>query len=194
MKIIHLYIIRNTAREQREERIRAVLRKHYGTDIAQLPTLYKTEKGQPYLSDGSCVSITDSGSFWMMAVADVPIGIDLQLHAVGKGKRAGEDPLSRQCRKLAERFFHPEENEYVQNGCPDGSSEVEVIHRFFEVWTAKEAYVKYTGQGIDGTFSSFSVRREGMQELFRYPEVAENYTCCICSTQQSLLKVEWVAL
>ena len=32
--------------------------------------------------------------------------------------------------------------------------------RFFEIWAAKESYVKYTGQGIDGGFGKFSTAPE----------------------------------
>lgn len=49
---------------------------------------------------------------------------------------------------VAKRFFHPEEYRYLQE---TGFSD------FFSLWTAKESYVKFTGEGITDGFSAFSV-------------------------------------
>ena len=58
-----------------------------------------------------------------------------QLHTKGRKER------------ISSRFFHPQENEYLRR-C--------AYRDFFDIWAAKESYVKYTGQGIDENFASFT--------------------------------------
>ena len=111
------------------------------------PTILKREKGKPYfLNLPLFLSLTDSGPYDVLALSSEEIGIDLQIH---KKMRY----LS-----LAKRFSHPDEYGYLQSLPEDDQPDV-----FFLLWTAKEAYVKYTGDGIDQNFSKFSV--------FSVPEV-----------------------
>ena len=44
--------------------------------------------------------------------------------------------------KLADRFFHPEEADWIRQG--------EIRDQFFRIWTAREAWAKYNGTGLDG--------------------------------------------
>ena len=68
-------------------------------------------------------------------MAPTEVGLDLQLHTKGRKER------------ISSRFFHPQENEYLRR-C--------AYRDFFDIWAAKESYVKYTGQGIDENFASFT--------------------------------------
>ena len=52
------------------------------------------------------------------------------------------------CRKIANRFFHPDEIDAL---------DANTVSAFYNIWTAKEAYVKFTGQGIDRDFSEFCI-------------------------------------
>lgn len=82
-------------------------------------------------------SVSHSGGVWACAFGCEPVGLDVQLR--------------RSCRSMegiARRFFHPDERAHLEeNGYAD----------FFQVWAAKESYVKLTGQGITGSFSDFCV-------------------------------------
>lgn len=101
----------------------------------------KTAAGKPcFRSLPLYLSITDSGPYDVLALSTEEIGIDLQIHKNMKY-------LS-----LAKRFFHPDEYEYLSSLPSDHQCDM-----FFLLWTAKEAYVKYTGTGIDQNFSRFSV-------------------------------------
>ena len=51
-------------------------------------------------------------------------------------------------RKIANRFFHFDEIDAL---------DADTVSAFYNIWTAKEAYVKYTGDGIDGDFSAFCI-------------------------------------
>jgi len=92
-----------------------------------------------------------------------------------------EDTRARKDRKpdfenVARRFFTADEQEYIAYGEP-GAEE-----RFFEVWTAKEAYMKYTGNGFSEGFQSFSVFNLHDAEIkTRRLEGAPHIICSVCN-------------
>ena len=86
-----------------------------------------------------CFSVTHSGDYWLCAFSQQNVGLDLQ-----REQKA-------QTTRIASRFFHPDETAYLQLH----------PHSFFDIWAAKESYVKFTGTGIDDNFSSFSVVNGG---------------------------------
>lgn len=90
----------------------------------------QTPLGKPLCPQtGLHFSLSHSGDFVFCAVARTEVGADLE--ALRPIRPA-----------LAERVCSPAELEYV---CPQGVFDSE---RFLSVWTAKEAYLKYTGEGI----------------------------------------------
>ncbi|MBO4888275.1 MAG: 4'-phosphopantetheinyl transferase superfamily protein [Firmicutes bacterium] len=124
----------------RDEIISGLLGFYSLSEDADLSTC-KTAAGKPYFrSLPLCLSTTDSGPYDVLALSTEEIGIDLQIHKNMKY-------LS-----LAKRFFHPDEYKYLSSLPSNYQPDV-----FFLLWTAKEAYVKYTGTGIDQNFSRFSV-------------------------------------
>ena len=148
----------------------------------------RTETGKPYFPNCPAVqfSISHSGSYWACAVAAEPVGLDLQEHTTAKNETI--EGASARFQKMAKRFFHPLEATFV---------ELDSYHNFFTVWTAREAYVKYTGQGIDKYFSEHCVapaeefwrrisgrnkdaRWRAMEKSFWKTIYAEQYTLCVC--------------
>lgn len=138
----------------------------------------RTEKGKPYFPSRPevCFSVSHSGDYWACAVAEQPLGLDLQKH---KGGRL-ED--------IARRFFHPQEADWLErNG----------IEYFYDVWAAKESYVKWTGQGIDRYFDDFSVvendklAENGEGYHFYRFHWKQEYSLCLCG-QQPWAQVEIV--
>ena len=206
---INLYVFSPPEHSKtREENIQTAVRcfTQGRQDLSASPlALGRTEKGRPYLirngrtaqEDPSIpdISITDSGSYWIVGVSDQRIGIDLQENRIRKGSYSPDD--ASRCRKLASRYFHDSESSYVLSSQTD----TETIRRFFQIWTAKEAYVKYTGTGIDGSFSSFAVntgapteervpddgfsyRNPELDCFFIYPRTDGTHTLCICVHQE----------
>lgn len=94
-------------------------------------SLVRDKRGKPYVKNLPLYfSVSHSGDFVACAVSDRPIGLDLE--------------QVRQCDiSAAKRICSPKELEYILTA-------EDSLTRFFRVWTAKEAYVKMTGEGIAG--------------------------------------------
>ena len=105
----------------------ALLKEHYGIRTAKL---HRHTSGQPYFSGCDLhISICHCDQMVACAISDKPVGMDIERIR----------PVNL---KLCRHVCTPEEAEYVL-GCEDDSA-----FRFFEVWTAKEAYFKKCGTGI----------------------------------------------
>lgn len=79
--------------------------------------------------------------------------------------------------KIVKRFFTENEQQYVL------SEEKNANQRFFEVWTKKEAYVKYLGDGLNISMRSFDVfSPEVANNLITY--FKEDYIIITCTEQK----------
>lgn len=94
--------------------------------------------GKPYVvgAPGFHFNLSHSGKWVVIAYGDTPVGIDVE------EINSGADTQS-----IAKRFFSPDEQTHVL-GCKE---------RFYEIWTAKESYIKYVGKGLQMGLDSFSV-------------------------------------
>lgn len=114
-----------------------LLETHYGISFVKL---HCKDNGQPYLSDCQLhVSISHCGETLACAVSEAPVGIDIE--------RIRPMDL-RICRHVCV----PEELEYLLANTQmtelSECSDPDILRRFFEIWTAKEAYYKKCGTGI----------------------------------------------
>lgn len=89
--------------------------------------------GKPEV-DGIFFNLSHSEDIVICATAEKEVGCDVE-----KMKEAPK--------KVAERFFHPNETAYIQ--AAEGK---EKDNRFFQIWTMKESYIKMTGEGIRLSF------------------------------------------
>ncbi len=130
-----------------EDFIRHSASDYTNTDCSHAEIL-REAMGKPSFADRSLpfFSLSHSGGITVCAMGPSPCGVDVQEHRF-RGKECDTDKILR----LANRFFHPEEAEQL-NEAPRS----EITPLFFRIWTAKESYVKYTGEGVQG-FKSFSV-------------------------------------
>lgn len=166
------------AQGQTEACVHRAVRTYLKDDVLQLPPILRKEHGKPYFADEKmpCFSVSHSGAYLVCAVSACGIGVDLQQTVLPKNR-------------VAERFFHPEEAEYVKKGGQEA---------FFEVWTAKESYVKYTGRGIDGGFSHFStvengrLRRQLNGAYLQPVALADGYRMCLCTSRPTSVRVIFV--
>lgn len=99
--------------------------------------IVKTEKGKPffkYIPD-LFFSISHKDEVTVIVLSDSEVGVDIE-----RIKKADMRILSR---------FLKEEADYI--------SEADSDRRFFEIWTKKEAYLKFKGTGISGGLNSVNV-------------------------------------
>ena len=104
------------------------------------------EKGKPYFAAlPLSFSLSHSGLYVACALADFPIGVDIQRRTHTR------EALLRRC-------FSEEEHEYIlSQKDPDGA--------FTALWSLKESYVKALGTGLTLPLSSFSIRLENTLSL-----------------------------
>ena len=102
------------------------------------------QRGRRYIDPvyGVDFSVTHTGNFWICAVSEKRCGIDAELRT-----RNFSSP-----EKLAERFLTEAEQQYLQSEKSGSVSE-----GMLYLWTRKEAYLKYTGDGLYGLHCAPSV-------------------------------------
>ncbi len=100
----------------------------------------RTAHGKPFLPDENIkFSYCHTEGLCAAVISDYECGID----AENMERKASFAEIS-------SRFFTADENEYLSS--KSFSSEV-----FYEIWTKKEAYLKFTGRGLAAGLNSFSV-------------------------------------
>lgn len=99
-------------------------------------------QGKPYFKDYTDIhfSLSHSGNMAVLAISDAEVGIDVQ-----------EDRGYSE--KIAKRFYHAKEYKILEKA----ESVSECTKLFYQIWTGKEAYIKYTGKGMSQDLRSFSV-------------------------------------
>lgn len=133
----------------------------------------ETQRGKPYFAEYPWIkfSIAHSGKMVGCVFGEAEVGLDIQ------EKR----PCNHE--KLIRRFHEKEQKKYYSLSGEDAET------YFFRLWTAKEAYVKYTGNGLFEDFSSFyvdldegTVCKNGSDITTRVQEiqvVEEGYYCML---------------
>ena len=114
-----------------------------GTNENVLDLRYRYgEKGKPYLADYPQLyfSLSHSGTLVACIVAGQEVGMDIQKYVKLK-------------ENLAERFFSTEECILLRNT----KDEHEYRKLFFQLWSIKESYIKYTGRGMSQALNSFQI-------------------------------------
>ena len=111
------------------------------------PELKRGAHGKPYFEDPALGGVYFSKSYsrghGIVCFSNSEIGADCENTEARPGI---EDRLE----SIAGRCFTEEEQALLHDGKDDP------VGRFFEIWTAKEAYMKYTGRGFSEGFRSFS--------------------------------------
>lgn len=124
------------------------------------PQWNKKPGGKPFLSafPNFHFNISHTAGAVLAVFHTAPVGADTEY--IGHG-----DPA------LAQRFFAPGEVQFIQNGPAE-----EIARRFCRIWTQKEAYVKFSGQGIAAGMTNFDVTGDCGVRFFCF----ENSVHCFC--------------
>lgn len=117
--------------------------KYYWGIEARNYTIARGLHGKPYLKEKEDIffNISHSGEYIMCAFSDSPVGVDIEK----KGKM--KMPVAR-------RFFHAEEILRLENI----REEKDRAELFYRLWSVKESFLKYTGEGLSASLSSFTVK------------------------------------
>lgn len=126
--------------------------------------LIKKERyGKPYLRGykNFCFNISHTRSAIVIAVSNVSVGVDIE-------------KIRKPEMKIASRFFTQTEQSYVNEFTEKADK------RFYEIWTKKEAYIKYTGKGLMTSLKSFDVFDKIISKQI-YTLTKEGYVISICN-------------
>ena len=123
--------------------------------------------GKPLLTNIPHIhfNISHAGHYVACALADEPVGIDIEV-------------INLPDMKIAERFFTSDEITYIMSG--------DHMLRFYEVWTKKESRIKWEGKGLHKSLRSFSVFDPCEQGQITYHKVfqTEEAICHVSSTKR----------
>jgi 4'-phosphopantetheinyl transferase len=126
----------------------------------------ETEFGKPFLIGYPYLyfNISHTRNALAVAFANCPVGVDIE--------RIREVDM-----EIAHRFFTQSEFAYIsQTNDPDSA--------FYEIWTKKEAYIKWVGKGLSIPLRSFSVMDEPICHRFIMYRHGE-YIISVCSEPNS---------
>lgn len=134
------------------------------SEVGNVP-LAAGEHGKPYaVGSDKFFSVSHSGDIAAIAVDDREIGLDVE-------KFPDKDFL-----KIAERFYHPNELEYVKNAADRRRA-------FARIWTRKEAYLKQTGIGIATELRAFDTTSGELGRRIASFEI-EGYAISACTENE----------
>ena len=158
---------------RRSEFLQQALSKH---GLATPCPIVKDECGKPYadVPDAPHFSITHSGGWWLCAVGEKKVGIDLeQLRPVD-------------WQGLRDRWFTRAEREWVSDE----------LH-FFRLWCAHEAFAKYDGRGLENTIHAELLQQGQLtghpsKVQIAEPDFKSNFRLCVVA--QRIKYVNFVKL
>jgi 4'-phosphopantetheinyl transferase len=127
-------------------------------------------KGKPYVKDRPDFhfNLTHSGRWVAIAWGREPVGLDVEQLRFDAAKEG-----------IARRFFCQNEYQYIFEA--EGEQR---CRRFFEIWTKKESYIKYTGTGLAQPLNSFSVLNSPEPKLRFHCGFLEDAAYSLCTPSQ----------
>jgi len=152
--------------------------KRYGIKI---DAMYLSIHGKPEI-DNFYFNLSHSGDLVVCAVADSPVGCDVEQIKVAP-------------ERVAEHFFCENEKKYLRQF--EGKYYDEA---FFRIWTLKESYTKMTGEGMALSRGSYElmlneqvrVLREGKMQNCNFAEYeVEGYWIAVCSEDAEVSEIIW---
>ena len=127
-------------------------------------------------------NLSHSGDYAVLAISDSPVGIDIEY------KKNHYEAVAKRC-------FCQEEYEDIMAVEDIGERQ----RRFLQYWTMKEAYIKYTGEGLSIPLNSFQIiRQENNLFCVRDREVwfgsmlwgDKPYTISLCGNRENAVRFE----
>lgn len=127
-------------------------------------------------------NLSHSGDMAMCIIADSEVGCDIQ-------KMTNKEDYI----KIAQRFFHPEEIQMIENAREDEKREL-----FYRIWALKESFIKATGKGFRTPLKDFRVSlkndkpqvfiNDKLENIYQLEEIKvgnSEYKSAICILNQN---------
>ena len=136
------------------------------------------EYGKPFLENvpNFHFNLSHAGKYVACAVGDTSVGIDVEIL----------DPINL---KIAERYFCGSETEYILSKPNEDQTKA-----FYEIWTKKEAYIKYKGKGLSISLNTFNVLNL-CSEVFFYRIYDDAQAIChVCSESAEKPSTIYIAM
>lgn len=140
------------------------------------------QDGKPYLADCPDLhyNLSHSGGLVLCALGDEGVGADVQ---IWQPDRIG----------LAEKICTAEERQALR-------AAEDPVRAFFDLWTAKEAYLKYLGTGIRRRMNSFRVEKDMVIDRDGPPEkihirqltLIRGFSAAVCAKNAQSAEMEAV--
>jgi len=139
---------------------------------------FSGEYGKPYLKNQNNIffNLSHSKKILVCGVFKKEIGVDVEY-------------INHPNLGIAKRFFNEEEVKYIFQ-C---KNILKREKRFYEVWTKKEAYVKYLGKGLSIDLKSFNVIKN-KSNPWLYSFTYMNYCISICVPLKAEIIIERVKI
>lgn len=153
-----------TRREDAYALLACAVRRRWG--LEQLPVIARGEQGKPcFPAFPEChFNLSHSGSFALCAVAERPVGADIEV-------------IRPHHPNLAGRICSPEERNWLEH-------QADKTTALCQLWTAKEALVKYHGTGLTVPLRDICVPLppHGKQDDLVFHSICTQSFClCVCS-------------
>lgn len=130
--------------------VKKYLSKLYGTQKEKIE-IKKGKHKKPYVINlPAHFNVSHSGNYTVVAISDRPIGIDIEV-------------IKEFSAITAKKLFNEDELKYISGNSSTRKKSL-MQKCFYEIWTAKEAYLKYLGTGISGGINSlsFTLNKNGL--------------------------------
>ena len=139
----------------------ALLRYVLGTEDFQIE---KQPHGKPCVKNRKdfFYNLSHSGRYVVIAWGPSEVGVDVQRHDASVDVEA-----------IACRYFTTDECACVRDD----------RMRFYEIWTKKESYLKYTGKGLCKGLGSFSALLPESGIRYRHRYLDGGYSLSLCTTE-----------
>lgn len=128
--------------------VKLIIQKEYGLAINQI-SIVNDDLGKPYIEGHENIFFNISHTHNVIAIAfsNNRVGVDIE-----KGIENGIG--------IAKHFFTEKEIEFIKN------ADVDPLKTFLEIWTKKEAFIKYLGLGLRKPLDDFCVVNDFLKDNF----------------------------
>lgn len=157
--MINIYVSTITGKINSEKYIKYILNRFYNMDVLNI-TVFKNKYGKPYIMNDLNIkyNLSHSRGLIVCAVSDSEIGIDVE-------------KVRAHNRSISHKWFSNQELDFIDSSGNDQDMS------FFQIWTKKEAKLKWKGTGINTDLLDVNV----IDDSYIKTLVIEDYVISICS-------------